>query len=109
MNGLAIWATMQAKKGCEAQARAFLEEATRRITEGEPGTTSFHALDLGEGKFAIFNTFVDEAALAAHVGGPTAAWVMEMNPKLFSEPYAITRTRLFALKPYTPPAVNNRS
>jgi len=99
MNELAIWATMQAKPGHEADARAFLQEATRRITEGEPGTTSFHALDLGEGAFAILNTFADEAALMAHVQGPTAAWVQASNPELFTDPYAITKAQLFAIKP----------
>lgn len=98
MDGFSVWATMQAKPGREGDARAFLIEATRRITEGEPGTTSFHAVDLGEGRFAIFNTFADAAALEAHVGGPTAAWVMAQNAELFTAPYEIARGRLFAQK-----------
>ena len=98
MPELAIWATMQAKPGREADARAFLEEATRRITADEPGTTSFHALDLGDGAFAILNTFADEAALGTHVQGPVAAWVQASNPDLFTEPYAITKAQLFAMK-----------
>lgn len=100
MTMLAIWATMQAKPGREAEAKEFLKEANRRITEGEPGTTSFHALDLGDGAFAIFNTFKDHDALAAHIAGPTAAWVQATNPELFVAPYAITRTELFAHKPH---------
>lgn len=98
MDGYSVWATMEARPGREVDARAFLQEATRRITEGEPGTTSFHALDLGEGRFAIFNTFADEAALQAHVGGPTAAWVMAQNAELFTAPYEITRGRMLAQK-----------
>lgn len=99
MNELAIWATMQARPGREADVRTFLEEATRRITEEEPGTTSFHALDLGDGAFAILNSFADEAALATHVQGPVAAWVQASNAELFTDPYAITKARLFAIKP----------
>lgn len=98
MDAHCVWATMQAKPGREADARAFLEESTRRIAAGEPGTTSFHAIDLGEGRFAIFNTFADDGALAAHVGGEVAAWVMAMNAELFTAPYDITRGRLFAQK-----------
>lgn len=94
----AVWATMQARAGREDDARAFLIEANRRITDEEPGTTGFHAMDLGEGRFAIFNTFVDEAAFLAHVQGPVAAWVQAQNPDLFTEPYAITRAGVFARK-----------
>jgi quinol monooxygenase YgiN len=101
MNELAIWATMQAREGREADARAFLEEATRRITAEESGTTSFHALDLGSGAFAILNTFADETAFMTHVQGPVAAWVQESNADLFTEPYAITKAQLFAIKPRT--------
>ena len=100
MVGPAVWATMQARAGREDDARAFLEEACRRITDGEPDTTSFHALDLGEGRFAILNTFRDEAAFLTHVQGPTAAWVQAQNPELFTEPYAITGASVFAVKPY---------
>lgn len=94
----AVWATMQAKPGQEDDARAFLVEANRRITAEEPGTTSFHALDLGEGRFAIFNTFADEAAFLTHVQGSVAAWVQARNPELFTEPYSITRAGVFARK-----------
>jgi quinol monooxygenase YgiN len=96
----AVWATMQARNGREEDARAFLEEASRRITELEPGTTSFHAMDLGEGRFAIFNTFADDGSFLAHVQGPTAAWVQAQNPDIFTEPYAITRAQVFAAKPH---------
>lgn len=98
MDQFSVWATMEAKPGRAADARAFLVKAAQRLTEGEPGTTSFHAMDLGDGRFAIFNSFADAAALEAHVGGPTAAWVMAMNPDLFTGPYEITRGRVFAQK-----------
>lgn len=98
MDGYSVWATMEARPGRAADARAFLREATRRIIEGGPGTTSFHALELGAERFAIFNTFADEAALAAHVGGPTAAWVTAQNAELFTAPYEITRGRMLAQK-----------
>lgn len=91
----AVWATMRALQGKEDAARDFLAEASRRLME-EEGTTSFRAIDLGEGAFAIFNSFRDGAALEAHVHGETAQWVMAQQPLLFDAPYAITRGAVFA-------------
>jgi quinol monooxygenase YgiN len=91
----AVWATMEARQGQEEAARAFLAEAAARL-DAEPGTTCFRALELGDGKFAIFNSFVDEAALAAHVSGDVAGWVQDSREALFTEPYAITRCQIIA-------------
>ncbi|HMO74967.1 MAG TPA: antibiotic biosynthesis monooxygenase [Sphingopyxis sp.] len=97
MDQFAVWATMEAREGKEEEARAFLVEAARRL-ESEPGTTSFRAMQIGTREYAIFNSFVDEAAVEAHVNGPVAAWVQERNPELFTAPYAITRCQVFAAK-----------
>jgi quinol monooxygenase YgiN len=91
----AVWATMRALPGKKGDARAFLSEACRRLM-AEDGTTSFRAIDIGDGSFAIFNSFRDAAALEAHVHGETAQWVMEQQPLLFDAPYAITRGAVFA-------------
>jgi quinol monooxygenase YgiN len=91
----AVWATMKAQPGKEEAARLFLTEASRRLAE-EPGTTSVRAMDLGEGAFAIFNSFRDAESLMAHVEGPTAHWVIEQQDILFVEPYAITKANVFA-------------
>jgi len=88
---------MEALEGKETEARDFLIEAARRL-ESEPGTTSFRALQTGPRSFAIFNSFIDEAALKAHVTGDVAAWVQQQNPSLFTAPYAITRCEVFAAK-----------
>jgi len=93
----AVWATMEAREGKEAEAQAFLVEAAKRL-ESEPGTTSFRAMQTGPRDFAIFNSFVDEAALMAHIGGPVAAWVQSQNEALFTAPYAITKCQVFAAK-----------
>lgn len=97
MDRYAVWATMEAREGREADARQFLEEAARRL-EQEPGTTSFRAMAIGPRTFAIFNSFADEAALQAHVTGEVAAWVQSRNAELFTAPYAITRCEVFAAK-----------
>lgn len=96
-DALAVWATMEARPGKEDAARVFLTEAARRL-QAEPGTTSFRAMDLGGGRFAIFNTFTDEDAFKLHVGGEVARWVQDSREDLFTEPYAITLCRTFAAK-----------
>jgi quinol monooxygenase YgiN len=96
----AVWATMQARNGREEDARAFPEKASRRMTELEPGVTSFHAMELGEDCFAIFNTFAGDGSFLAHAQGPTAARVQAQNPDSFTKPYATTRAQVFAAKPH---------
>lgn len=93
----AVWATMEAKPGKEEEARAFLREAARRF-HSEPGTTNFYAMELGERRFAIFNLFADETALANHVQGEIARWVQAQQPELFVAPYDITQAQIFATK-----------
>jgi len=97
MDTHAVWATMEAKAGKEDEVRAFLVEAGRRIRT-EPGTTTFYALDLGEGRFAVFNSFVDEAALAGHVGGEVARWASEEGARLCTGPFDVARTQVIASK-----------
>ena len=93
----AVWATMEALPGKEDEARAFLKEAAQRLGS-EAGTTNFYAMEIGDGKFAILNLFVDEAALHMHVEGKVAQWVQQSQPDLFVKPYEITRTRIFTTK-----------
>ena len=99
MAKIGIWATMQARKGREADAHAFLEESCRRISAEEPGTTAFYVVDFGDGQFGLFNAQADEAAFNAHVNGEIAAWTMEMNEELFTEPYAVQKGNVIAFKP----------
>lgn len=97
MDKHAVWATMEAQSGKEDAVRAFLEEAGRRI-RAEPGTTTFYALDLGAGRFAVFNSFVDDAAMRAHVEGDVAQWAQEQGKLLCTGPYDIARTQVLASK-----------
>jgi quinol monooxygenase YgiN len=93
----AFWATMEARPGKEEEVKLFLKEAALRLGT-EPGTTSFRAMALGGTQFAIFNTFTDEAAVAAHVNGPVAKWVQDSAEPLFTGPYNITKCQIFAAK-----------
>lgn len=93
----AVWATMEALPGKEEAARAFLKEAARRLGS-EAGTTNFYAMEIGDGKFAIFNLFTDETALNAHVNGEAAEWVKQSQPNFFVKPYDIVRAQIITTK-----------
>ncbi len=98
MDKFGIWSTFEAKPGREAEAEAFLRECAERISR-EPGTTTFFALKVGPGRYATFDTMRDDAALAAHVGGPTAAAVHARGQELFVKPPDITQATILAVKP----------
>jgi quinol monooxygenase YgiN len=72
---LAIWATVQAKPGKEAQVEGFLKSA-QALAEAEPGTVSWYAISMGGGKFGIFDTFNDETGRNAHLNGEIAKALM---------------------------------
>lgn len=96
MDAHAVWVTMKAIAGREGDARAFLEDVAIRLRE-EPGTIGYTALDLGDGRFAVFSSFRDDAALNAHAAG-VGHWIEAMRPTLFTAPYDVTRATPFAIK-----------
>lgn len=71
MDKYGIRSVFQAKPGRGREVEAFLREC-RAGVEREPGTTTFFALEVGPGLYATFDTMADDAALDAHVNGPTA-------------------------------------
>jgi quinol monooxygenase YgiN len=92
-----VWSTFEAKPGKEAEVEAFLEECRAGI-QREPGTTTFFAMKLGPGRYATFDTMSDDAALEAHVHGPTAEAVRERSRELFKAPPDIVRTTVLTAK-----------
>ena len=98
MDERAVWSTFDAEPGCAAEVEAFLRDCADRIAE-EPGTTTFFALRLGNGRYATFAAFASEAALAAHKDGPTAAAVKARAADLFASGLAIVPTEVVAAKP----------
>lgn len=94
---LAVWSTMEAKPGKEGEVREFLIEAARRMGE-EPGTSVFYSMEMGEGQFAIFCTFVNTAALEDHIAGPAAQWVLAQQSELFTKPFDIVQTHIITTK-----------
>jgi len=94
---LAIWATVQAKPGKESQVEAFLKSA-QALAEAEPGTVTWDALNLGGGRFGIFDTFQNESGREAHLNGEIAKALMANAKELFSADPQIHKIEILAAK-----------
>lgn len=68
MSAIALWGVFDVLPGKDQQAENFFAETGRTVTE-EPGTTSFYAVQVGPGRYGMFQVYADEAALAAHQAG----------------------------------------
>jgi quinol monooxygenase YgiN len=76
MSKYALYVPLEAKPGKEAEVAAFLRSAVP-VVDAEPGTRSWFAIQEGPSRFAIFDTFDDEAARDAHLNGKVAAALKE--------------------------------
>jgi quinol monooxygenase YgiN len=70
---LGLLALLEAKPGKGDELRAFLE-AGRALAVQEAGTLTWYAFKISDTTYGIFDTFEDEEARQAHLGGeiPTA-------------------------------------
>ena len=94
---LALWATVQAKPGKENEVEAFLKSA-QPLAEKEPGTVTWYAVKLGGGKYAIFDTFNDEAGRDAHLNGEIAKALMANAKELLAGDPDIKKIEVLAAK-----------
>lgn len=94
---LAIWATVQAKPGKEAEVEAFLKSA-QSLAEAEPKTISWYAINMGGGRFGIFDTFEDESGREAHLNGEIAKALMANAEKLLADKPRIEKIGILAAK-----------
>ena len=76
MTKFALYVPLQAKPGKEKEVADFLRSAAL-LVNAEPGTISWFAIQEGPCRFAIFDTFDDEAGREAHLNGKVAAALME--------------------------------
>lgn len=76
MSRYALYVPLEAKPGKEKEVADFLRSAVP-VVDAEPGTVSWFALQEGPSKFAIFDTFDEEAGREAHLSGKVAAALME--------------------------------
>jgi quinol monooxygenase YgiN len=76
MAKFALYVPLHAKPGKEKDVEDFLRSAVP-LVNAEPGTISWFAIQEGPSRFAIFDTFDDEAGREAHLNGKVAAALME--------------------------------
>ena len=76
MTKLALYVPLQAKPGKEKEVADFLRSALP-LVNAEPGTISWFAIQEAPSRFAIFDTFDDEAGREAHLNGKVAVALME--------------------------------
>jgi quinol monooxygenase YgiN len=97
MAKLAIWAEVQAKPGKEKEVEGFLKSA-QPLAEREVGTLTWYAVQIGQGKYGIFDTFADENGREAHLTGEIAKALMAKANELFSKPPEIHKIDVLAAK-----------
>jgi len=76
MTKYALYVPLQAKPGKEKEVAEFLRSAVP-LVNAEAGTVSWFAIQEGPSRFAIFDTFDDEASRDAHLNGRVAAALMQ--------------------------------
>ena len=76
MTKYALYVPLEAKPGKEKEVADFLHSAVP-LVNAEPGTISWYAIQEGPSRFAIFDTFDDEASRDAHLNGKVAAALMQ--------------------------------
>ncbi len=97
MDKFAIWAQMEAKPGKEQEVEAFLKSA-QPLAEQESGTTTWYALKIGPSKYGIFDTFANEDARNAHLGGEIAKALFAQAEDLFVRAPEIDKPEILAVK-----------
>lgn len=97
MDTKALFVRLEAKPGQEQAVTDFLKGGLE-IVQGEPGTTTWFALQLGPSTFGIFDTFPGNEGRQAHLSGKVAAALMAQAPDLFSEAPSIEQADILAVK-----------
>jgi quinol monooxygenase YgiN len=93
----ALWVMLEAKAGKEADVAAFLKSALP-LVEAEPATVAWYALDLGGGRFGIYDTFDDEAGRDAHLGGEVAKALFAHADELLAKAPSVSKIEILAEK-----------
>ncbi|MFS8064644.1 MAG: putative quinol monooxygenase [Luteimonas sp.] len=92
-----LLARLEAKPGNEAEVAALLAGALP-LAQGEAGTRTWYAFQLGTSTFGIFDTFDDEAGRQAHLDGEIAKALMANADRLLAVPPQIDKIDLLASK-----------
>ena len=92
-----LWVELEAKAGKEEEVANFLLGGLA-IVEQEPATSTWFAVQLSKTRFAIFDTFPDDAGRNAHLAGRVAAALMASAPDLLAQPPVISKIDILASK-----------
>jgi quinol monooxygenase YgiN len=98
MEAIGLLVTLEARAGKEADAEAFLKSA-QPLALDEKGTLKWYAIQLGPGKFAIFDTFANEAGRDAHLSGDIAKALGARASELFAVPPLVEKVKILANTP----------
>jgi quinol monooxygenase YgiN len=94
---VALWVSLEAKPGREADLEAFLHGAAA-LAEAEPATLVWFGVRLAASTFAIFDAFSDEAGRETHLAGRIAAALGEQASSLLASPPVLERVDVLAAK-----------
>lgn len=97
MVSVGLYVGLEAKPGKEEAVAQFLEGALPLVQQ-EPQTAAWFALRLAPSRFAIFDTFPNEAGRDAHLAGQVAAALMEQAPELLAAAPSIEKVDVLAEK-----------
>ena len=89
--------TFEARPGREADVEQFLMDA-RPTAEGEPGTTAWFAIRMGQRMYGIFDVFPDDEARRDHLNGQVARTLMERATELLDAAPTIMQLDVLASK-----------
>src|SRR5262249_45148168 len=99
MSRYSLYVPLEAKPGKEAEVAEFLRSVVP-LVNAAPGTTAWFAIQESPSRFAIFDTFDDEAGREAHLNGKVAAALMEKarSGDLFAKAPEIHKIEIMADK-----------
>lgn len=93
----ALYVSLKAKPGKEADVEAFLKQGAE-MSQKEKGTVAWFGLKEDEGHYSVFDTFDDEAGRDAHLNGEIAKALMAKADELFAEAPKIHKIAVVANK-----------
>jgi quinol monooxygenase YgiN len=98
VEAIGLLVTLEAREGREADAEAFLKSA-QPLALDEKGTLKWYAIKRRPGKFAIFDTFADEAGRNAHLSGDITRALGARASELFAVPPQVEKVEVLANTP----------
>ncbi len=97
MESVALFVVLEARPGKDAALEAFLKSA-QPLVQQEPGTVRWYAAKLGPSKFAIFDSFANEAGRNAHLNGQIAKALLARAEELLVSSPQIEKAEILASK-----------